>query len=212
MTDFGYAYNDHEQNPDPAHQPYYLSKMLQRLSAAPNVRTILDAGCGDGNFAGSLSEAGYVMYGLEMSDIGLAIADKRGVGWFKKGSVYDDLRAPFPGVASFDAVIAVDVIEHLYSPRHFVDNAFAALRPGGILILTCPYWGYLKTVFLALSGRVDRYHTALWDGGHIKHWSKRTLTELVTERGFVHPTFDGASGRPPLLWTGMIITAVKPDL
>ena len=136
----------------------------------------------------------------------------RGIGSFQKASVYDDLSAPFAGVTTFDAIVSVEVVEHLYSPRIFVRRAFDALRPGGLLIVTTPYWGYLKNLALALTNRMDSSLTALWDGGHIKHWSRETLSTLLTEQPFEVVGFDGAGRSIPYLWNGMIMVARRPDV
>lgn len=209
-ADEGYAYDDYRLNPDPPHQPMYLALVLRWLRSDPTIKSVLDAGCGDGNFAASLADAGYQMRGLDMSESGIGIASARGIGSFARASIYDDLTRPFAGVASFDAIVCVEVIEHLYSPRIFVRLAFDALRPGGLLILTTPYWGYFKNVVLALTNRMDRSLTALWDGGHIKHWSRMTLSSLLAEHSFEVIGFSGA-GRPiPYLWNGMVMVARKP--
>jgi hypothetical protein len=55
MSDHEYAYNDFDENPDPPHQPLYLDKVVSYLSKAGS-RTVLDAGCGDGNFTQSVAE------------------------------------------------------------------------------------------------------------------------------------------------------------
>lgn len=39
---------------------------------------------------------------------------------------------------TFDAVVATDIIEHLENPRYFLRECFAALRPGGLLLMTTP--------------------------------------------------------------------------
>ena len=204
-----FAYHDYSQ-PDPPHQPIYLAKIESILRAAKAHR-VLDAGCGDGNFTASLSEAGFEMSGIDLSDGGVARAKARYPAIsFRKVSVYDDFLAAFDQAPAFDAIISVEVIEHLYAPRDFIKQAYAALKPGGLLILTTPYWGYLKNLLLALINRIDRYHTALWDGGHIKHWSYATLSQLGRDHGFQFESFHGTKGRPPFLWSGMIMVFRKP--
>lgn len=199
-------YNYDGSGLDPPHQPLYLDRILYRLRADSSIRTILDAGCGDGNFAASLAGAGFTVYGVDLGSA-IAIAASRNIGTFREASLYDDLLDPFGDVERFDAIVAVEVMEHLFSPRDFIGRAEAALRPGGLLILTTPYWGYWKTLALAVAGRVDQMHTALWDGGHIKHWSRKTLTALVEERRFRLVAFDGDARRPiPYLWQGMMLT------
>jgi 2-polyprenyl-6-hydroxyphenyl methylase/3-demethylubiquinone-9 3-methyltransferase len=90
-----------------------------------------------------------------------------------------------------------------------IRNAFRLLKPSGHFIVSTPYHGWLKNVALALSGKMDNHFTALWDGGHIKFWSRETLSELLTEKGFTDLRFVGA-GRVPYIWKSMILTARKP--
>ena len=101
------------------------------------------------------------------------------------------------------------VIEHLYSPRDLSQCAFKLLKPGGMLIVTTPYNGYLKNLAIAGAGLMDRHWTALWDGGHIKFWSWKTMRCLLAETGFIAPEFHGA-GRLPFLWKSMVVCARKP--
>lgn len=206
-----YTYNNYDTQPDPPHQPMYLKKILRILSSETQAKMILDAGCGDGNFAESLAEKGYNMYGVDLSESGIRLANERSCGTFKVASMYDNLIHPFLGVEAFDAIIAIDTLEHLYSPRIFVSRTFQVLKGGGILIVTVPYWGYLKNIALSITNRIDRTLTPLWDGGHIKHWSRKTLTELMVEQSYEVVSFQGC-GRPiPYLWNEMMMVFRKPD-
>jgi 2-polyprenyl-3-methyl-5-hydroxy-6-metoxy-1,4-benzoquinol methylase len=212
MTHPDYAYSDFSV-PDPPHQPMYLENIVKMLRKNGAGLRVLDAGCGDGNFTQSLSEAGFEMYGIDLSEGGISLAMRRYPAChFAKWSVYDEYQGAFPEVPSFDAIVCVEVIEHLYSPRVLVQRAKEALSPGGLVIVTTPYWGYLKNILLAVTNRLDRSLTALWDGGHIKHWSYRTLRQLFEEQQFEFVQFVG-SGRPiPFLWNSMVMAfrKVKP--
>ena len=88
----------------------------------------------------------------------------------------------------------MEVIEHLYSPRTFAAFVRSILEAngGGRFILTTPYHGYLKNLSIALAGKADRHYSALWEGGHIKFWSRRTLAILLREAGFRNMAFTGA--------------------
>ena len=78
-----------------------------------------------------------------------------------------------------------------------------------MLICSTPYRGYLKNCALALTGKIDAHFPAIWDGGYIKFWSRRTLTALLQEASFQAVAFRGA-GRLPWLWKSMLIAAHKP--
>lgn len=56
---------------------------------------------------------------------------------------------------------------------------------------------------------MDAHFTALWDHGHIKFWSIRTLGELLREAGFVDLRFVRV-GRVPALAKAMIVMARRP--
>ena len=111
----------------------------------------------------------------------------------------------------FRTVISMEVIEHLHSPRTFAAFVRSILEAngGGRFILTTPYHGYLKNLSIALAGKADRHYSALWEGGHIKFWSRRTLAILLREAGFRNMAFTGA-GRIPYLWRHMVFSAETP--
>jgi 2-polyprenyl-3-methyl-5-hydroxy-6-metoxy-1,4-benzoquinol methylase len=97
-------------------------------------------------------------------------------------SLYDDFVESFG--TQFDLVVSVEVVEHLYDPMSFVTRVREALAPGGVFVLTTPYHGYLKNLMVAASGRCDAHYNPLNKGGHIKFWSKRTITKLLESAGF----------------------------
>lgn len=110
--------------------------------------------------------------------------------------------------ADFDVIVSTEVVEHLFYPRYLPRFAGAKLKSGGLLILSTPYHGYLKNLVLSLTNKWDSHHTALWDGGHIKFWSRRTLTSLPLQEGFQFEQFIGCS-RVPYLWKSMVIVGRK---
>lgn len=76
-------------------------------------------------------------------------------------------------------------------------------------MISTPYHGYWKNLALALAGKMDDHFTALWDHGHIKFWSVRTLDALLEEAGFVDVCFERV-GRVPALAKSMVAVARKP--
>jgi len=91
-------------------------------------RRILDLGCGKGRFAVQLARLGGNMVGLDRSRSMLARAGSlsrvRGTA----------RRLPF-AAASFDAVIAIDVFEHIVAIDEVLLEVRRVLRPGGIVAI-----------------------------------------------------------------------------
>lgn len=56
-----------------------------------------------------------------------------------------------------------------------------------------------------MAGKWDFHANPLWDGGHIKLWSRTTLTKLLEEAGFTDVQFRGA-GRLPYIWMTMVMS------
>ena len=174
---------------------------------APGTR-VLDVGCGNGFTAGQFLQRGCSVTGIDLSISGIEIARKTYPGGRFEVLPADSLILASLNEQPFDLVISTEVIEHLYAPRSYAAGCFAALRPGGRFICTTPYHGYLKNLMLSIFGRWDSHANPLWDGGHIKLWSRKTLTKLLAEAGFTKMQFRGA-GRFPLLWMTMVLAADK---
>jgi SAM-dependent methyltransferase len=168
---------------------------------------IFDLGCGNGSVANALSKLGYEVIGVDPSVDGIQRA-KKSFPHIKLeyGSSYDNLKKKY---GQFPVLISLEVIEHVYAPRKHIHCIYSLLQPGGIGIISTPYHSYLKNLFLSLAGKMDDHFTALWDDGHIKFWSIKTLTKLLKESGFKDIHFLRV-GRIPILAKSMIAIIRKP--
>ena len=194
---------------DPPWSNQYLWPPLREivLSQLKPGDRIMDVGCGAGATAAMLADMGFLVTGVDPSTSGIRVAEQSHPKMrFAERSAYDDLAAEF---GEFDAVVSLEVVEHCYWPRLFADNVFALLRPGGLAVISTPFHGYWKNLALALSGGFDAHWAPLWDGGHIKFWSRKTLRALLDETGFVDIEFRRV-GRVPPLAKSMIAVARKP--
>ena len=185
---------------------YLLRPVLRLLSRyVPIGGRVVDVGCGNGYVAGMLASAGYVVLGIDASEDGLQLGRRRHPGvQFMQASIYEkDLLTT---VGQADAVVALEVVEHLYFPSKLFEFASGVLSAGGTLIASTPYHGYFKNLAIGFVGGWDRHWCPEWEGGHIKFFSKRTLSAMIEEKGFVVDSITGA-GRLPGFWKSMLVAA-----
>lgn len=94
---------------------------------------LLDIGCGDGRFLAFMQSLGWSCEGLDPDPVAVNRARRRSVdvrlGHFDAST--------YPR-ASFDAVTAAHVIEHVIDPTRFLANCKRVLKPGGRLVIVTP--------------------------------------------------------------------------
>lgn len=189
------------------HSMAYLETAVVNACRALGVRSVLNLGCGKGDIARALARSSFDVVGCDADAEGVRIATEAcPQAKFRQLGVYDD-----PGALrrnDFDAVVSTEVIEHLYAPRALPRFASHVMKEDGWLIITTPYHGYLKNLALSATNHWDRHLSPAWDGGHIKFFSRRTLTRLLEEEGFQVKMFQGL-GRVPYLWKSMLLVARK---
>ncbi len=175
---------------------HFLPQVLKFAEPLKPGTRVLDVGCGNGFTCGEFLRRGCVVVGIDLSEQGTALARQN----YPEGRF--EVIAADQGILSnlveepFDIVVSTEVVEHLYAPREWARGCFAALKSGGIFICTTPYHGYLKNLMISLAGGWDNHANPLWDGGHIKLWSRRTLARLLDEAGFLNLKMTGV-GRFP---------------
>lgn len=198
----------YQSNQSGHHHAYLVKPLIEMISTSAKsignkkIR-ILDIGCGNGSLSNFIAMQGYEVVGVEESESGVKIAQQSYPNClFMAASIYD---FPYQELEnSFDIIISTEVIEHLFYPKELVKAAKRCLKDNGTLILTTPYHGYLKNLALAVTGKLDKHFTVLWDGGHIKFFSVKTLSTLLLEEGFTNLQFKFA-GRYPFFWKSMLV-------
>jgi len=202
-----YSFSGYRFGHDAQHTYAYLCPAILKALSRLNAKTVLEIGCGNGTLAKAIADHGMKIAGLDPSESGIENARKiLPESKFYCMNVYDDPARIENN--DLDAVVAAEVIEHLFRPRALLRFAHAKLRPGGFLLLTTPYHGYLKNLALSFLDKWDFHHAPQTDGGHIKFWSRRSLTRVLQKENFEVVDFVGA-GRLPYLWKSMLLVAQK---
>lgn len=166
--------------------------------------TILEVGCGNGDFAARLAALGpglgaALRHGYTGTDIcpeQVASARAKYPGRdFRVASVYG---LPFAD-RSIDLVIACEVFEHLDDPGAALDEVWRVCR--GHLLLSVP-WEPWWRVLNCLRGR----YLGAWGNtpGHVQHFSRGAIRRLVGRR------FRLVAERRPFPWTMLLACPGRP--
>lgn len=117
----------------------YIDSLIKKYN--PRAKTILDLGCGTGRHDLLLSEKGYALHGVDMSEGMLAVARENAQG---KGLEFTlgDVREVRLN-KTFDVVVSLFHVMSYQTSNEDLQKAFATaythLKPGGVFIFDCWY-------------------------------------------------------------------------
>ncbi len=151
---------------------YYVSwrpEFSRTLSWAKKRRfaTVLDVGCGRGEFLDLARNAGLKTFGIELNRDGAVVAREKGHSVFS--CLLEQLKDESPQT-KFDLITCFQVMEHVPDPVGLLRQALGFLAPGGQVSVSVPnsfglYWFHPS----------DPYQ---WPPHHISRWRKADLVSL----------------------------------
>ena len=103
-----------------------------------NASWVLDVGCGGGWLADTLKNKNKKVISMDISDINPVKAVRNVPYPTHYGLVADVFELPIKE-GTIDCIVASEIIEHVSDPKRFLDSLYAAVKPGGRIIVTTPY-------------------------------------------------------------------------
>lgn len=151
------------------------------LPYIPPTGQVLDYGCGPGNLLEKLLRCNLKVAGLDFSPATKEIVAQRFRDHKNFTGVFEpnDLKSR---AETFDAVIVIEVIEHLYDSQlnELLDNVLTLLRPGGVAIFTTPNEEVLEDSYILCPTSAQLFHR--WQ--HVRSWSSESVGSYLSEHGF----------------------------
>ena len=167
-----------------------LERLLVAMPPQEN-RNILELGAGGGAMSLRLTDNGYRVCASDLFEDRFV---PRGAIPFRPL----DLNQPFAdGMATFDAVVALELVEHLENPHHFLRQCRMLLRPGGVLIVSTPNLANPVSQAMFLREGVfqwfrDEDHA---EQGHIMPLAPVVIRRSAAEAG-LKPEWEGSTSDP----------------
>ena len=142
--------------------------LVSLVENIPRQSKVLEIGCSAGFLLKSLKEKGFSsLIGIDVSAQAVALSQEKGL----EAYVQDGARPEFPP-ATFDLILASDVLEHIEDDASALHSWFKLLRSGGKLICFVPAFGFLWSEHDAVNQHKRRY-------------SLSGLSAVVRKAGFV---------------------------
>ncbi|HTL48714.1 MAG TPA: class I SAM-dependent methyltransferase [Verrucomicrobiae bacterium] len=154
---------------------------FERLYGHLRGKTVLDVGCGSGYVSSYLQERGNACYGITLSSREASLA----AGKMTDARVVDLESArtlPYKE-GFFDAVLFLDVLEHLRDPKRTIELVLPYLKPGAEIIASIPNVANFGVRFGLLFGKFEYQDYGILDRTHLHFFTRKTARELMESAG-----------------------------
>jgi 2-polyprenyl-3-methyl-5-hydroxy-6-metoxy-1,4-benzoquinol methylase len=208
MTDIARTYEAKQED-------YFRQVRTEILSLLPSsLDRVLEVGCGGGYTLEHLRATGRCRWtcGVELFPEAARLAEQR-VDQVYEGNIEQMNLALAP--ASIDAILCLDVLEHLIDPWAVIRKLHALLKPGGVIIASIPNVRHFRVVLpLLFRGRWDYTSSGLLDKTHLRFFTKGSAIALLESSGLRVDRLDatGLTGPRARLLNALTFSFARPWL
>lgn len=158
--------------------------VLEHTGDLREVRSVLDIGCGEGDFLDLAKAAGLHTAGVDIARCATKVAAGKG-----HEVLCQSATAPFPAELQFDLIVMWDLLEHLAHPRQALEHAFEVLAPNGRMYIITPKIGSvydrLGILLHRLSfGRFEQLVCMCWRPHHLFRFHPKGIAAVMRSIGF----------------------------
>ena len=164
---------------------------------------VLDLGCGPGHVGRELKESkGCTVVGVDLPN-----------PWASRsldGFVEADLNLGIRGVdvSEYDAVLLLDVLEHLSDPEGFLDSVYdsAGRSPQTAVVATTGNVGFFVVRMMMILGSFNYGSRGILDRTHTRLFTFRSFGRLFEEQGFAVSRVEGIPAPFPLAFGHNVVS------
>ena len=177
---------------------------------------VLDVGCDTGLFGEALIQnKRCIVHGIEPYEEAASTAKTRLNQVFIRNVVNEQ---SFEGLSNYDAILFLDVLEHLIDIWAILKGAWQTLRPGGKIFIVVPNAAHIALVRRLFVGEFEYSDYGTMDRTHLRWFTRKSLKKVLEETGFVDVNVDVSPQIPFLRGESKIskligkqLTTIFPD-
>lgn len=152
----------------------YLEQLVQGDLSSTRGLSLLEIGCGMGDFLVEAQSKGYKVFGLEVTDHLVEFANRRlGSSSVQRGFI----EASNFQKESFEIIAFFDVIEHVRNPLDFITRVHNLLRKSGKVYIVTPTLDSWSAKLLGKNWMEYKVE-------HLSYFNKKSITLLLEKTGF----------------------------
>lgn len=166
------------------------ASLVERIPAfLRGTKSVLDLGCGDGQYLSSLASHCAQILGVDHSQVALSRAASRFPA-AKLSLAGADGCLPLADNC-VERIWCVDTIEHVVDTQTFLSEARRVLTPGGRILVATPSHSFRQRLGLAFAGWGEHFDPF---SPHLRFYTAASLGYALTECGFEIDNLD-ANGK-----------------
>jgi 2-polyprenyl-3-methyl-5-hydroxy-6-metoxy-1,4-benzoquinol methylase len=152
----------------------YLELLFPDNSTASG--SLLEIGCGGGEFLSRAAARGLKVTGVECSSHACAAAQSK-IDEFQGKIIQGEINALEGQKECFDYIVFCDVLEHVRDPRLFLQTVFDLLKPDGTIFCVVPSLDSWSAKLLKTSWMEFKLE-------HLSYFDTKSLRSLLFQEGF----------------------------
>lgn len=144
---------------------------------------VLDVGCGAGYIGKLLKDKNCKIYGIDLDEEALKIANKIGYDFVYNFSIMDennkDYKNFFNMPIKFDYIIFADVLEHIIDPGLIINNFSKKLNTNGEILTSIPNIAHFDIIKGLVNRKFNYNKIGLLDNTHLRFFTKSSFYEMI---------------------------------
>jgi len=179
------------------------SQIAEKIKATvPAAGQILDFGAGEGALSARLCDLGYEVTAADKDESSFKCKQAK-FSCVDFDSADEITRFVDAHEGKFDAVMGIEVIEHVQDQWQYVRQLIKMVKPRGLILITTPNTtSWVSRLIFFFSGRFHQFTDADVSYGHINPVSPWELMLILRESGATEITIGPSGTLPPIYLTG----------